>query len=326
MAWYQSFMEYDSTERLLYSLAVLCTIWFVLAVVSKAPKKGWFREWGEAGFTAVWLALGIRILLVEAYSIPSESMVPTLLIKDHLVVSKLSFGWHIPKTQGRVFAFSHPKRGQIVIFVPPHEPKLSFVKRCVGLPGDTVEVRAKDVYINGQLAEVPFSYGQLTQVAPADLPGLKMHYDDYLYQRKAQLGGIDLNSSRGYMERMRTTWLGPYAMSGGTYYLEASAAFVRPYGRLLDAPKVGALDIRAKEQRDQAPPPGSPQPNWTATNGLGNRDWFGPYTLKPGEYWMMGDNRDNSSDSRYFGPVSEALLRGTPLIRYWPPSRAGMVR
>ncbi len=59
---------------------------------------------------------------------------------------------------------------------------------------------------------------------------------------------------------------------------------------------------------------------------MGNHDWFGPYTLKDGEYWMMGDNRDNSADSRYFGPVRWEALRGTPLFRYWPPSRMGLVR
>ncbi len=174
MGLWNELMGYDGTELLLYSLAAVSTLGFALALLFKTPKKHWFRDWGEAGFTAVWLALAIRALLVEAYSIPSESMVPTLLIKDHLVVSKLSFGWHIPKTHGRVFAFSHPKRGQIVIFVPPSQPKLSFVKRCVGLPGDTVEVRDKLVYVNGLNAEHPFSFGRLTDVPPqARCPALQ---------------------------------------------------------------------------------------------------------------------------------------------------------
>jgi signal peptidase I len=66
--------------------------------------------------------------------------------------------------------------------------------------------------------------------------------------------------------------------------------------------------------------------DWSRDQHLGNRDNFGPYTLKPGEYWMMGDNRDNSSDSRYFGPVPLENLRGTPLIRYWPLDRAGFLK
>ena len=317
MSYWQEFMEYDSTERLLYSLAVICTIWFVLALVSKAPKKGAFREWGEAGFTAVWLALGIRILLVEAYSIPSESMVPTLLIKDHLVVSKLSFGWHIPKTAGRVLAFSRPKRGQIVIFVPPHQPKLSFVKRCVGLPGDSIEVRAKQVYINGQNAEHPYSYGRLTSIPPEAQFDLKAAYQTYLSKLAPQAADTSA---------YHTTWLGPLQLASGTYYEEAEARFVRVYGRLIDQPRSGNLELLDKTYRAPKPEPGSGQVDWTATHGLGNRDWFGPYTLKEGEYWMMGDNRDNSADSRYFGPVRWESIRGTPLFRYWPPSRIGLVR
>lgn len=313
------FREFDGTEQLLYGLAVVCTIWFILAVVSKAPKKGAFREWGEAGFTAVWLALAIRILLVEAYSIPSESMVPTLLIKDHLVVSKLSFGWHVPGTHGRVLAFSKPQRGQIVIFVPPHQPKLSFVKRCVGLPGDVVEVRGKQVFINGANAEHPFSYGRMDMAALPDAikPGLQQAYEKYRQ-------GLSPNAAEA--ASYQTTWLGPLALNDSIYYEEAEARFVRVYGRLLDQPKAGKLELIPQNYKTPPPAPGSGQIDWTADHGLGNRDWFGPYTLKDGEYWMMGDNRDNSADSRYFGPVRWEALRGTPLFRYWPPSRMGLVR
>jgi signal peptidase I len=306
--WHE-FMEYDSTERLLYSLAVLFTLWFALALLLKAKKKSNFREWGEAGFVAVWLALGIRILLVEAYSIPSESMVPTLLIKDHLVVGKLAFGWHLPGTQGRVLAWKKPKRGDIVIFVPPHQRKLSYVKRCVGLPGDSVEVRAKQVYINGQPAEHPFSYGRLATLAPASAPALQAAYEGFKAQANPRA------------DSYQTTWLGPLQLPAGTYYEEAALGFVRVYARLIDQPGPGDLELMPKAFRAPAD-----QQDWTAAHKLGNRDWFGPYKLQDGEYWMMGDNRDNSADSRYFGPVRYEALRGTPLFRYWPPSRMGLVR
>ena len=100
---------------------------------------------------------------------------------------------------------------------------------------------------------------------------------------------------------------------------------MRVYARLADTPKPGKLEILPKDYKAPVPAPDSPQVYWTATMGLGNPDWFGPYTLKDGEYWMMGDNRDNSADSRYFGPVRWEALRGTPLFRYWPPSRMGFV-
>jgi len=148
-------MGFDFVERLLYTIAAVSSVAFFLAWVFRVKKEHWFREYSEAFFTAVWLALIIRATLVEVYSIPSESMVPTLLVDDHLVVSKFSYGWHVPYTKGRILKLGSPKRGDIVIFVPPNHPQLSYVKRCVGVPGNTIEVRAKQVYVNGALSEVP---------------------------------------------------------------------------------------------------------------------------------------------------------------------------
>jgi len=322
---WQGFMEYDSTERFLYGLAALFTVWYALAVYLRRSRslnrKHWFHEWGEAGFSAVWLALIIRALLVEAYSIPSESMVPTLLIDDHLLVSKTTFGWPVPFGHGRLFKFRDVKRGEIVIFVPPNQPKVSYVKRCMGLPGDTVEVRDKVVYINGAKAEVPTSYGRLTALAPGSLKTLESRREQFL-------AGPDIASLRARADAppaalYKTTWLGPFTLAAGTYYLEAAVAFVRPYARLVDLPGAGAYDTEARGLVEPLVPS---QPDWSRDHALGNRDWFGPYTLASDEYWMMGDNRDNSLDSRYFGPVKIGALRGTPLIRYWPLDRAGFVR
>jgi len=298
---WNEFLQYDSTERLLYGLAVVFTLWFAVALALRLKKKNPAREWAEAGFTAVWLALGIRILLVEAYSIPSESMVPTLLIKDHLLVSKTTFGWHVPGTQGRILKFRDVKRGEIVIFVPPHQPKLSYVKRCVGLPGDKIEVIAKRVYINGQLTEVPFSFGRLAALAPASMAPLDAQRRAYMSARLPQVDALRRKgkNEQADAESYRTSWLGPFDLPpAGTYYLEAAALFVRAYARLLDAPGPGTLELLPKDFHAPKPGPGSAQPDWSAEHDLGNRDYFGPYTLAPGEYWMMGDNRDNSSDSR----------------------------
>jgi signal peptidase I len=319
-------MEYDFTERLLYALAAGFTVWFLVALALRlkglVDRKHWFHEWGEAGFSAVWLALIIRALLVEAYSIPSESMVPTLLISDHLLVSKTTFGWPVPFGHGRILKFRDVKRGEIVIFVPPHSPKLSYVKRCVGVPGDTVELRGKILYINGARAEVPYSYGYLTAVAPGSFKPLEGEREDYLSRRMPQVEALAANT-RAYNEAvMQTTWLGPFQLPAGTYFLQASGAFQHAYARLMDIATAGSYDIREKGVAD---PVMAGEPHWTNDHKLGNRDWFGPYTLAADEYWMMGDNRDNSLDSRYFGPVKAEALRGTPLLRYWPLDRAGFV-
>ena len=303
--------------------AIWVAVWALLALILKVDKKHWFRDWAEAGFTAVWLALGIRIVLVEAFEIPSESMVPTLLIHDHLLVSKTTFGWPVPFGHGRFLKFRDVKRGEIVIFVPPHMPKLSYVKRCVGIPGDTLEVRGKLVYINGQEAEVPSSYGHLTALAPASLAPLEEQYEDFLALRKPKVEALRADNDAYMAALYQTTWLGPFKLPMGTYYLEAAAAAVRSRARLLDLPGAGTYEIEPKGEAEPVVPG---QPNWTRDHKLGNRDWFGPYTLASDEYWMMGDNRDNSLDSRYFGPVKAEALRGTPLVRYWPLDRAGFVR
>ncbi len=322
---WHGFMEYDSTERLLYALAALFTVWFALAAWQRRrgaiQRRHWFHEWSEAGFSAVWLALIIRALLVEAYSIPSESMVPTLLISDHLLVSKTTFGWAVPFTHRRVLRFRDVRRGEIVIFAPPSQPKLSYVKRCVGLPGDWIEVRDKEVYVNGHPAEVPFSYGRLTALAPPSLKPLEAARERYLARPEVQ--AIAQRRDPTLSDDYRTQWLGPFELPTGTYYLESAEAFVRPYARILDMPTAGAYDVESKGTVEPVIPG---QPDWTRDHHLGNRDWFGPYHLASDEYWMMGDNRDNSLDSRYFGPVKDWELKGTPLLRYWPPDRMGLVR
>lgn len=321
------FADYDFTERLLNGLAALLSLWFAAALVlrlrKRIQKEHWFYDWSWSGFSAVWLALIIRGTLIEAYSIPSESMVPTLLISDHLFVSKTTFGWHIPFTHGRIFRFRDVRRGEIVIFIPPNDPKVSYVKRCVGLPGDTIEVRDKQVYIDGKLSEVPYSYGRLNKIPLASQPPLVQARDAYMKNRVPQVEALQAagKTEQAQAEARQTTWLGPFKLPLGSYYLESAAMFVRAYGRLADMPKVGSFEVWPKTMTTPAE-----MMDWGRDHHMGNRDWFGPYTLKPGEYWMMGDNRDNSSDSRYFGPVREEALRGTPLLRYWPLDRVGRLQ
>src|SRR3954466_1850118 len=148
-------MQLDVTEKLLYGAAFLCTIVYILCLLFRVPKKSIIREYAETGTVAVWLALGIRFTLVEPYSIPSESMRNTLLVNDHLAVNKFIYGYHLPFQKGRVLALHHPKRGDIVIFIPPINPLQTYVKRCVALPGDVLEVRDGDIFINGQPSDYP---------------------------------------------------------------------------------------------------------------------------------------------------------------------------
>jgi signal peptidase I len=113
-------------------------------------KKSVVRDYLEALIWAVVLALVIRTWGVQAFKIPSGSMKPTLLIGDHLLVSKSSYGIKLPFSDVVVIPIGDPERGDIVVFRFPEDKDKDFIKRIIGLPGETVEVRDKAVFINGK--------------------------------------------------------------------------------------------------------------------------------------------------------------------------------
>jgi len=111
-------------------------------------KPAW-RESFESVFVAVLVALVLRAFVVEAFKIPSGSMIPTLAIGDQIFVNKYVFGIRIPFTAVRLVNFGMPERGEVVVFICPVPPNEDYIKRIVGLPGDTIEVRESTLYING---------------------------------------------------------------------------------------------------------------------------------------------------------------------------------
>ena len=117
--------------------------------------KSKFREYGEAIVVAVLLALFIRAFVVQAFKIPSGSMIPTLLVGDHILVNKFIYGIRIPFTDKKVFAFKEPKRGDVIVFIYPLDPSKDFIKRVIGVEGDTVLMKGKTVYINGEPYDDP---------------------------------------------------------------------------------------------------------------------------------------------------------------------------
>src|SRR5512134_919054 len=114
-----------------------------------AGRKGKAREYLEAFVVALLIALVVRTLVIQAFKIPSSSMEDTLLIGDHIFVNKFIFGYHVPFTKGRILQFSAPRRGDIIVFVFPEDKSKDFIKRVIGTPGDTIEIRQKRVVLNG---------------------------------------------------------------------------------------------------------------------------------------------------------------------------------
>lgn len=191
-------------------------------------KKPWYREYGEALLFALILALVIRTFLFQAFKIPSGSMEDTLLIGDHLLVNKFIYGTQLPFMDDRFLALRDPQRGDIIVFEFPQDGDKSyfkrrdFIKRVVGMPGDRIEIRNKQVLINGE----PHKLAQ------------EIHKE---------------------------------------------------------------LDII----------PGNLQP----------RDFMGPVEVPDGHYFVMGDNRDRSFDSRFWGFVPEQKIKGLAFIKYWSWNR-----
>ena len=122
-----------------------------------AERSVW-REYAEALVMAVLLALFIRTFVVQAFKIPSGSMKPTLEIGDHLLVNKFIYGLRVPFVGARIFDFNSPQREDVIVFVYPQDPSKDFIKRVKALPGERVEIRNKQVYINGERLEDPYGH------------------------------------------------------------------------------------------------------------------------------------------------------------------------
>ncbi len=141
------------------------------AAKPESAKKSQLRDWTEALIVAAILALIIRTFVVQAFKIPSGSMEDTLLIGDHLLVNKFIYGTQLPFSDDPVLAIRQPERGDIIVFEFPEDKDKSyfkrrdFIKRVIGLPGDTVEIRNKNVFVNGERYMTPeavYKDGNLT--------------------------------------------------------------------------------------------------------------------------------------------------------------------
>lgn len=184
----------------------------------KRTKKQLLWEYTKAIITALILALFIRAYFIQAFKIPSGSMIPTLVVGDHILVNKFIYGTKIPFSDKRVLAFRKPGRGDIIVFKYPEDPDRDFIKRVIAVEGDVIEARNKVIHVNGNPVHEPY-----------------------------------------------------------------------------------------KQHTDKTLTPGGIEP----------RDNFGPYIVPKEKLFMMGDNRDQSYDSRYWGYVDLKQIKGEALIMYW---------
>jgi signal peptidase I len=134
----------------------------------KKSHRRLFQEYSEAFVIAIIAAILIRAFLVQAFEIPSGSMEPTLLPGDHILVNKLIYGIRIPFTDQRYLAFRKPHRQDVIVFVYPVDRSKDFIKRVIGVGGDTVEIRDKKVIINGVEIKDPHAHFYSNVTYPGD--------------------------------------------------------------------------------------------------------------------------------------------------------------
>jgi signal peptidase I len=201
-------------------------------VISNTIKEPVMVEYARSFFPVILVVLVLRSFLVEPFRIPSGSMMPTLLAGDFILVNKFDYGIRLPVIDTKIIGVDEPHRGDVVVFRYPKNPSVDYIKRVIGLPGDTISVFGKQVYVNGVLAP--------------------------------------------------QTSLGPYTATGEGLYMT---------GADLRMEKLG--DVK----HDILIMPGRP-----------SRE--GEYVVPEGHYFVMGDNRDNSNDSRYWGFVPDENLVG----------------
>jgi len=219
-----------------------------------AKPKNELLEWIKSIAAAVVLFLVIRTFLVQAYSIPSNSMENTLLVGDYLMANNAVFGAHVPFTKVRMPGFRDPRAGEIVVFRPTYNaPEEDVVKRVIGVPGDTLWGKDGAVYRNGKRLNEPY----VQRVGEADRP-------------------LDLDGTRG--------GLPPEVIPARYGYHNHLPALL---------PSVDRAAYRPTRE------------NW------------GPLVVPKDSYWVMGDNRDQSLDSRFMGFIPREVVRGKPLFIYF---------
>ena len=215
-------------------------------------KKSTTRQYVESIGTVVFVALCLRSFVVEAYQIPSGSMIPTLQVGDHIFVNKLIYGVRIPFTEIKFAThYREPQRGEIIVFTHPRQHDEDLIKRVVAVGGDEVSVRDNVVYVNGK------------PVARKD-EGEKRYWD----------------------------------------YDEATAQWSEKDAEAFTQ-KIGLAAFTTLQDPHRSP----------SNYGLPSN--YGPVTVPPGKLFVMGDNRDNSSDSRFWGFVPLNLVRGRAMVVWW---------
>ncbi len=305
-------------------------------------RKLTLREYAESIGMAVMIALLLRAFVIEAFKIPSGSMVPTMQIGDHIFVNKFLYGVRVPFTNTKIFDWRKPRRGEVAVFVYPCEPEKDFIKRIVALPGDHVEIRCDTLFVNGEevqqtLDPSPCAYWDFEEQGEVIAQGVgKQARDGSLLCPKAKPGDqwASCRCSKWIEHHGDATYTtyydpvrspkrddpGPHDFpDSSTRWRRVNRAgetFIQPSCRGADEPGRTPAQTRAAEGQ-------LVEVNERAAPGKCQREM--EYVVPPDHVFVMGDNRDQSSDSRIWGPVPIENIKGKALFIWWStrPSYAG---
>ncbi|RMH37686.1 MAG: signal peptidase I [Deltaproteobacteria bacterium] len=284
----------------------------------KGARKSALRDYSESIGIAVVIALLLRAFVVEAFKIPSGSMIPTMEIGDHIFVNKFIYGPRIPFTTTRLFDWRKPKRGEVVVFINPCEPDKDFIKRIVAVEGDTVEVRCGYLYVNGEkvpteYVDGPCEYWDYSEETRRWSRLRCSHYRESLgghtyttihsELRPRLVARAERNPAAAYNSVLRDRdFPGSHVPSCRDSPSSTARLDMEPVGRIEPSPQAPDLEADACAPTRH-------------------------YVVPEGYVFVMGDNRSHSSDSRVWGPVPVDNIKGNALFIWWSakPSAQGGV-
>lgn len=253
---------------ILFVLLVITGVLYAVDVLkfkklrAKDSKEPLWVEWGASFFPVILIVFVLRSFLFEPFKIPSGSMIPTLLVGDFILVNKFTYGIRLPVINKKIIDINSPQRGDVMVFRYPEDPSLDYIKRVVGLPGDTVAYQNKKLTING--VAVP------TQKVSDYLHPERLYYSERFQEK---LGDVD-----------------HYALNDAD-----APAFIPDAARF----------------------PHRENCTYNAAGVI--------CKVPEGHYFMMGDNRDNSRDSRAWGFVPEENIVGKAFFIWLNFSEIGRI-
>ncbi|MBK9033327.1 MAG: signal peptidase I [Myxococcales bacterium] len=324
--------------------------------IAATAKKSPIREYAESIGVALAIALLLRAFVVEAFKIPSASMIPTMQIGDFIFVNKLMYGVRIPYTDVKLFTLRSPHRGEVIVFKQPCRGD-DFIKRVVAVAGDTVEVRCNLLYVNGQVVPETLAGAavQYWDRDSPDSPSLRRgssdspwHLEDMSHFRTS-MGGYRFSI---YHRADRPDAAAAVAMGWPAYWdtyqaqrlaagvpadqleFERATALGRFHGRDADTSEFPRSELDERSAMPRCPDRPQPRSFGTIVRTAPEPDPNNPtctpryhYVVPKDHVFVMGDNRDNSNDSRVWGPVPLDHVKGKAMfiwLSMGPPVLKGM--